>query len=560
MSISPDGDLVATIGRGGNLSLVDSGTGDQRNITNSRFPQLVMGAEFSNSGDRIAYVWHNGDDFDDLRIVRVDGSGDRVVYRNPDVRSIWVKDWSPFDRDVLALLLGYDGTLQIVAVPVSGDSAVVISRVEPASQEIPGRMLYSPDGNHIAYDVAARSGPLPHDIFYMAADGSESRKLVGHPADDRLVGWSPDGNSIVFASDGSGTVDLWEIGITDVASQPKPRLLRSEIGQHVPLRLTPEGAFYHGIVTCDCNVYTADLNDETGFLEDTPRALAAAFHNSGVDWSADGTRIAYIAPAGGVVPASAGIVRAAWALVVWDPQSGEEQRFYPEIDRLHQLRPLWSPQGDVILLKGWDRNAYPRVSAYAIDANSGNARLVHDVQSLWRGGFDWIGWADKGQAISYVDTRADMSAGIVVQDLDSKTTDELYRENTPPYVYGLSASPDGANLAFGLWNTSDRTSSLAVLNSETGDRRMLLETTLPKQISTPAWYPDSRHIMYESDGKLWRIAMAGGEPITLGSYAPLSYNQAGISIHPDGDRVAFVAEEERRSEIRVVPIFRTGDR
>jgi Tol biopolymer transport system component len=86
-----------------------------------------------------------------------------------------------------------------------------------------------------------------------------------------------------------------------------------------------------------------------------------------------------------------------------------------------------------------------------------------------------------------------------------------------------------------------------------------------------AWTPDSRHIIYArsvagdkgyAPGVLWttvmfefwRVAVEGGEPQNLGlkmeARAPF-----GLSVHPDGTRIAFTAGTERRTEVWVLKDF-----
>jgi tricorn protease len=65
-------------------------------------------------------------------------------------------------------------------------------------------MRFSPDGRYVAYDVAQQRGAAERDIFVMALARSTETTLVKHPADDRLLGWSPDGKYILFSSDRTG--------------------------------------------------------------------------------------------------------------------------------------------------------------------------------------------------------------------------------------------------------------------------------------------------------------------------------------------------------------------
>src|SRR2546426_7323207 len=60
-----------------------------------------------------------------------------------------------------------------------------------------GLPVFSPDGKWIAF-TAMYDGNA--DVFVMAAEGGEPRRLTWHPAADIAVGWTPDGKRILFHS------------------------------------------------------------------------------------------------------------------------------------------------------------------------------------------------------------------------------------------------------------------------------------------------------------------------------------------------------------------------
>ncbi|HYN81769.1 MAG TPA: hypothetical protein VES88_09730 [Gemmatimonadaceae bacterium] len=83
----------------------------------------------------------------------------------------------------------------------------------------------------------------------------------------------------------------------------------------------------------------------------------------------------------------------------------------------------------------------------------------------------------------------------------------------------------------------------------------------PATVGVPAWTPDSRHIIYArtvagENGmfEFWRISADGGEPQNLGlkMEALVPY---GLSVDPDGTRIAFTAGTEARSEVWVLKDF-----
>jgi tricorn protease len=56
---------------------------------------------------------------------------------------------------------------------------------------------FSPDGSLIAFTGSYDGGT---DVYVMDARGGVPRRLTYHPASDRVLGWHPDGTSILFRS------------------------------------------------------------------------------------------------------------------------------------------------------------------------------------------------------------------------------------------------------------------------------------------------------------------------------------------------------------------------
>jgi tricorn protease len=56
---------------------------------------------------------------------------------------------------------------------------------------------FSPDGKHIAFS-AQYDGNV--DVFVMPVEGGEPRRITWHPSRDNVVGWTPDGEKILFVA------------------------------------------------------------------------------------------------------------------------------------------------------------------------------------------------------------------------------------------------------------------------------------------------------------------------------------------------------------------------
>ena len=109
-AISSDGRFLSyTDWSTGDLVLQDLKTGEKRHLTNKgSWEQSSEFAEWeqaiSPDGKQVAYAWHIERDLCDLRIIGLDGSEPRIIYRNEEIACIQVQDWSPDGQHILATL------------------------------------------------------------------------------------------------------------------------------------------------------------------------------------------------------------------------------------------------------------------------------------------------------------------------------------------------------------------------------------------------------------------------------------------------------------------------
>jgi Tol biopolymer transport system component len=544
LSVSPDGQLIAEMGIGaafGNLVVRDLETDEIRNLTNSQLPQAVWAAVFSPDGQQIVYAWQNEEVNIDLRIVDVSGSEPRILYRDPDVRHLTPKAWSPDGQHLLVVTLRSDSIGHVGLVSVSDGSFTELismavkprlqSRTSPVWGESPRTMAFSPDGRFIAYDVSVRSDAPNHDIHILAADGTGQGILVQHSADDRLLGWMPDGRGIVFASDRTGSVDLWRLTVEEGETQDEPELFVTDVGPLDPSTATQDGSYYYTIFSGQCDLHLIELQLDSLDLLYTPELVGPAYPTGGVDWSPDGTRLAYVTPAGGV---SAG----AWTVAIRSIESGEVRNLPQDVDILHRLHPKWSPDGRSLLANGWDPMAPPGELVYRIDVETGARTRITSTPSLWDRMIEWVVWAADGQAIDYVVPQDGYSgtARVMRFDPQSGQETELLARTVPPYVYGYNVSPDGRHMALGLWSPGDPPSTLEII-SMSGE-----SFKLPGAWGPPLWFADSRQFLYLDTNDLWLASVGQEQPRHLGRIdLPTGMRVMAAALHPDASRLALIA-------------------
>ncbi|MCK4645370.1 MAG: PD40 domain-containing protein [Candidatus Aminicenantes bacterium] len=540
---SPDGRYLSHA-KTDDLAIREIATGKEQRLTNRVAPQFASTSRWSPDGKKIVYKWFNKDNFYDLRIIGLDGSGPRVIFQNKEV-AVSPSDWSPDGKQILAIFAPKkEGTSQIVLISVADGSVRVLKTFE---ERIPGRVLFSPSGEYIAYHFSPKKEIRERNIFLLSADGNREIPLVEHPADDRLLGWSPNGKSVLFRSDRTGTTDIWLIRVTDGVPQGTPELIRKDIGQFYPKGFTSKGSFYYSIDTTIVDVYIATLDMKEGKFLDQPTRIVQRFEGFNIepDWSPDGNYLAYVSyrSVGGVDSC---------LLCLQSVKTGEINTVpTPQLDYFKYIS--WAPDGRSIIVVGVDKENVQGV--YKIDVQTGD---VTSIVRFERGSIiKQPAWSLDGKSIFYPYWQfTENLACILVRDLETGQEEELYRQTAPPDIGRVTLSPDGQKLAF-LTATGDTVKKilqhhvLRVIPAAGGKPYDLIKVPVSEgMIASYAWTPTGREILLSkrvSSGmqeqkcdELWMIPTEGGEPRKLGLAMDKILN---LSIHPDGQRIAFISHK-----------------
>jgi Tol biopolymer transport system component len=554
-AVSPDGRfLTYTDWRTGDLAVRDLKTGEDRHLTDKgswlESEEYALGSTVSPDGKQITYGWFNQEGFLDLRVIGIDGSEPRVLYRNQEIPGCQPHDWSPDGRHILASFRRKDRTYQIVLVSVADGSVQVVKTLDWRS---PSMMSFSPDGRFIAYDFPPQENSPDRDIFLLATDRSREIPLVEHPANDFVLGWAPDGKQFLFASDRTGSQRAWLIEVADGKHLGEPKLVKPEIRPWRGLGFTRDGSYYYccgvpgGVPFLLNDVYLVTLDPATHKLQAPKKLVSDVGFKTSIDWSPDGQYLAYVLGGGwGPHP---------FVLVVRSVESGMERRLRLNIKRSGSaFQPHWSPDGRFLLAQAEDHTG--RRGVYRIDAQTGEVTPI--VQSP-RCCIVWPVWSHDGKVIfiRWTSDRIGEPLSIVARDLETGREKELYRVVSPVTVSHLAASPDGQWLAF-VWSGTEKGTTLKVMPAAGGEPRELVKLPAPRRntFGTPvfqlAWTPDSRHIIYapstagqKQEFEIWRISLEGGQPQRLGP-AMEGLRPHGLSVHPDGRQIAFTAGPAQR--------------
>jgi Tol biopolymer transport system component len=552
-AVTPDGQFLTYVDwQTGDLALRDLRTGEKRHLTNkgswSSSSEFALYCVPSADGRQVAYSWLNKDHLWELRVVGLDGSEPRPIYASNDLAYIRPLDWSPDGKFVLTLLPGGSQPNQIALLPASGGPGRVLKMPDSRSPE---KMSFSPDGGYIAYDFSQDQKSGNHDISVLSTDGSRDLPLVQHPADDRLLGWTPDGTRTLFASDRTGSMSLWSIEVANGKAQGAPEFVKADVGRITALGLTRKGAFYYGVQVESQDVYLATLDETTGKPLAAPIPIVQRYQgsNSTPSWSPDEQFLAYMSRRGRVQgPAQSDVI------VIRSIKTGEERELAPEHNGF--LGP-WSPDGRRLLFSGIDLKGI-----FQIDTETGAVSPV----LLSEPGMDLhaSGWSPDGKAIFFRRGRiADLSASLVVRDLETGREKEIYRAAPPSFLeYGTQVSRDGRQWAF-TEIARNQPGRLMVVSTSGGEPRRLLTVNKPERIERPVWTPDSHYILFtmgrddpqQFKVELCRVPVDGGAIENLG--LPIK-TLRDPRLAPDGRSLAFTAAQGK-SEVWVLENFLPAD-
>lgn len=552
-SPSPDGRYLSYCDwETGDVGLHDIVTGESRRLTTDGSwmapMQFTITVKTSPDGKQVAHSWTHGDSGIGIRVVGVDGGSPRMLFRHGS----WDIEMFPFawSWDGRHIAGGkYDRpseTCEIVWVSTDDGSVRSLKRFDRFFWMT---LSHSPDDRYLVFDYPVESDAGRFDIAMVATDGSGEVPLVRHPANDKVLGWLPGTDKVLFISDRSGTWDAWALRVEDGTPHGRPWPFKRNIGQVRPMGFTDDGSLFYSMTTRRFTTSTAPFDPETGQIRlDDDEPLMGSFRMP--DWSPDGEYLAYMSEEQS--PAGAGQYDRR-PLHVRHVATGEDRVL---AGHLGIRMPRWSPDGRSILLTGYDRtderDGYTG-AIYRVDVESGEATAVvelgEDVVNWW-GGVSGI-WSADGRSIIYAQSHTNpWGSGVKegelrVRDLESGQERVLYRN---PHIAAriLALSPDGQWVAFAVADTAEGDTAASggrLLLAHLADGQIRELATLgPSDVQGIAWAPGGRHVLVlqsrDKGSEFLRVAVEGGE---LERLTVVGEPIVEFAIHPAGDRIAYAS-------------------
>jgi Tol biopolymer transport system component len=486
-----------------------------------------------------------------LRIVNFDGTSMRILHDGRDAIKQVPENLTPFawtaDGKQILTTLSREDNISRIAFISALDGSIKFEKALSLRLPRGAKMSLSPDEKYIAGTYLPLADSANKDIFLLSIEGGREITLVEHPADDRLIGWSPDGKQVLFTSDRTGTIGIWTVRVSGGKSVGTPEFLRGNMGNIQPIGITRGGELYYGVSSGSSDVFIASVDPATGKVLAPPVKAVRKYEtfNSSPDWSPDGQFL--------VCRSSRGRPGNEAALLIRSMQTNEVRELIPKTSggRLMFYYLRWSPDGRTFL--GIGRDEKGNVNALlSVDAQTGEAKVLARSDSGVDGKGNIIApdWSSDGKSIYFIRI-GNQFRRICRIDLETGAEKEIYRTSKPSGPFWLASSPDGRHLAY------FEEGKIRILSRDGAESRDLTEAESGLVL---AWMPDGKNILYAkklegSQGvvDLWCIPVAGGEPQKAG----LSMSRLMLlRVSPDGKKIAFTASEQpEKSEVWVMENF-----
>jgi len=531
--VSPDGRYLAYFNYDvGSMAVHELATGKERIIKSKIKEDEPEGESWSYTwspdGEALICNWWQapGWNWVDLRILRIDGTEQRCLFQSDEYDDVYPMDWSSDGNYILTAFYGGQLGGGIGLISVKNGSVRIIKTIDPKW----GNMAFSPDDQYIVYDFLPEEEYSSRDISILSVNGKVEVPLITHPAHDSFLGWSPDGKHVLFASDRTGTNDLWIIAVKNGKPAGKPELIKKGLGNIDASGITPDGSFYYISPRQMEDIYVAEMDQSTGKIIDAPEKMILSREGSNrwPQYSPDGKSIVCVL-AGGI----RGIVEN--SLCVRSLDTGKELLFPL---RTNALFPRWHPDGRFIYFTALDRSGHFGIQCLELKTGQVSNVLLEEPEEKHFGNLKAEVSPD-GKYFYYVYSEGDdRMCRLYVRDLETGIKKELFRMAVRlPFVSSLS--PDGKWLAI---VSREEERDIQILPTTGGKTRELYR--FKHSGGHPTWLdwtPDNKYIIFtkkneDSGWGLYRISIEGGDLLNLGISTTFIDD---ISVHPSGKHLSF---------------------
>lgn len=543
--ISPDGKYLSySDWDTGDLAIYEIETGKKRKLTNlnpgqgSNYDHFAFSPRWSSDSKSIYYSVFVSPELSELRTIGLNHSESKTITKiEGNEKWLEVYDLSNDGNTILATIEINTNKTQIALISLSDGNIRIIKEFPFAG--FVENLKFTSDGASIIYDYPPKLESPNHDIYLFSIDKNSETPLIKHQANDFVLGLSPNGKELLFASSRSGQLGFWSIGFENGKTNGIPVLIKTSEHPYLKgLGFTEKGAFVYCHFPSKTDVYETEINPETGEVVNPPSEKVGNFigANGTPDYSSDGKYLAFVSrrfpfnarqtfrPVGNII-------------CIQSQKDGSIREVRPEISNFGF--PKWSPDNSSILVVNWE--ADNTMGLYNVDIETGIASSVYKGVNQSLNGHEW---SLDGKSVFLILNDGNGNFKLVKHNIE---TDKklILTEGTWREVTSFSRSADGKWLAF---MGRDRNRSLKIIPSSGGEIQ-----------EVHSWdQGDNSHIFlcWSADGKyiytskfiepkkdqiwdIWQIPVDGGDPKALG--LDLTYIWQ-ISAHPDGKHLAYSNE------------------
>ena len=475
-SLSPEGEWIVYSGQGSehqDIFLQSVGGQKPFNLTEDSGADNLQPA-FSPDGEKIAF--HSTREGGGLFVMGRTGEAVRRVTRegfNPS--------WSPDGTHLVYSTeseglnpLNWEGRSSIwVADVATGESRQLIEQDGVVPK-------WSPNGERVAF-VSRMGDLIQMDIVTVSADGGERVPVTVDKATDWGPAWSSDGRYLYFASDRSGSMNLWRVEVDEKSGmargEPEPLTTPATYLAHPTLSKDGSRLAYTSVLMTQ-NVQRLVLDPETAQPEDRPEwVTTGSIQFSSVDISADGEWVVFYTrarPEGDLYVARV-------------DGSGLRQLTGDEaMDRV----PRWSPDGEWVAFFS-DRSGSLQI--WKIRRDGSDLRQLTEVEP----GASLLTWSPDGERIAAMRGLNKDNQTLVFdpnRNWSEQTPEVLpLLEDGGPQMVVTSWSPDGTMLT---GQAGFPGVGVMVYSFDSGSYERLTDFG-----EWPVWLPDSRRLVFVYEGK-----------------------------------------------------------
>ena len=527
-SISADGRYVSyPAWATGDLGIRDLVSGSSRVVVKAGNTKgydvgYAQASSFSRDGTQLAYTWFDNDRKRYLlRVVDVARqlATPKTLLDHDEINYIVPRDWTADGKRIAVQISRRDTTSQIGLLSTQDASLRVLKTTPWDGAQ---GLFISPDGRFLAYDLPADARG-PRDVYVMNLATLRESRVVAHAKADHVMGWTPDGQRLLFASDRSGRFALWSVALRDGATSGVEELLHGQEISPASLGVAAGKLFVYAQTGVQ-DVQTARINLATGQLESPPRSAVQTMvgWNLAPDWSPDGSHLVYLSRRGEMgIGANVVVIRS---------MHGQEPARELASAMRYPGTPRWMPDGRALIASGRDDKSRPGV--HRIDLMTGEVTPLSPPNPDSCAQVPMI--SPDGRKIYYFTRGCSKDGAPYVEfDLDSRTERTVFSGGGP---LRPDLSRDGKLLA-GVTNTS----VLVIVDVTNGQQRELYRPPAGTTLRWPSvlWTPDRTGIIVVADenstSRVLLVPVDGTQPRTLA----LPKGADNIRLHPDGTQIAF---------------------